>query len=210
MHMPVQCTCPGGPGRPGADSGPEWLAGRAAMDILLLVLALAAHASGGASTSGPAAAAGPSGLSPSRQFAVTVDGEAAFVYLATTDGSNVHNGSFVHIRLHPGGPREVVVTLLEPDAEGPPKLGALRPDPVGKAGSLPQVKLAGTTATFQAATPMHAVLEFGSEGYELTSFSSGLMIFAEFVDTDAPDLSVRARTGLAHAPPPPLPPKPAS
>ena len=77
------------------------------------------------------------------------------------------------------------------DAGDPPNLGALRPDPVGKAGSLPPVKMAGSTASFQVGTPMHAVLEFGSEGYELTSFSSGLMIFAEFVDTDIPDPSVR-------------------
>ena len=51
--------------------------------------------------------------------------------------------------------------------------------------------MVGSTASFQVGTPMHAVLEFGSEGYELTSFSSGLMIFAEFVDTDVPDPSVR-------------------
>jgi uncharacterized membrane protein len=62
----------------------------------------------------PRTAAAPPSLRPSRQFAVTVDGATAFVYLATTDGSRVHNGSFVLIPLHPGASREVVVTLLEP------------------------------------------------------------------------------------------------
>jgi hypothetical protein len=139
----------------------------------------------------PAAESTPS-LTPSRQFAVTVDGEPAFVYLATTDGSHVHNGSFVHIPLHPGALREVVVTLLEPDAEGgSPSHGALRPDPVGRPGSLPAVKMAGSTAIFHVSNPMHAVLEFGGEGYELSSFSSGLMVFAEFVDMHAPDPGVR-------------------
>ena len=75
----------------------------------------------------------------------------------------MHNGSFVHIPLHPGASREVVVTLLEPGEGGPPKLGALRPDPVGKDGSLPPVKMSGATAAFQVATPLHAVLELGSD-----------------------------------------------
>jgi hypothetical protein len=174
------------------------------LSLVLLLLTTASDANSSA-LSAPTAPA----LTPSPQFSVTVDGEAAFVYLATTDGSRVHNGSFVHISLHPGASREVVVTLLEPDPEGPPKRGALRPDPIPiddhetrddpRAG-LPPVKIAGTTASFQVATPMHAVLELDTE-YELSSFSSGLMIFAEFVDTNAPDPSVRpAANALQHPP----------
>merc|ERR1719491_1558373 len=105
------------------------------------------------------AAAAPS-LQPSRQYSVSVDGEAAFVYLATTDGEDVHNSSFVHIPLH-GAPREVVVTLLQGPA---PIAAALRPDPQGKAGSLPAVKRAadGRQWTFQVSKPLRAVLEFGA------------------------------------------------
>jgi hypothetical protein len=106
------------------------------LPLLLLALPLAPS---GSALALPAPA--PPALQPSRQFSVTVDGESAFVYLATTDGAQVHNGSFVHIPLHPGASREVVVTLLESGEEGPPKLGALRPDPVGKDGSLPPVKI---------------------------------------------------------------------
>ena len=173
---------------------------------LLLSLVLLLTTASDANSSALSAPTAPA-LTPSPQFSVTVDGEAAFVYLATTDGSRVHNGSFVHISLHPGASREVVVTLLEPDPEGPPKRGALRPDPIpiddhetrDDPAGLPPVKIAGTTASFQVATPMHAVLELDTE-YELSSFSSGLMIFAEFVDTNAPDPSVRpAANPLAAA-----------
>ena len=149
------------------------------LDLLVWPSALAVPASRPASA--------PSGLNPSRQYAVSVDGEDAFVYLVATDGADVHNSSLLHVQLHPGGSHQVVVTLLEPES-GPPKAAALRPDPVGAEGSLPTVTMLGkNTWSFQVSAPLRGVLEFGAEAYQLSSFSSGLMIFAEFVDTNRPD-----------------------
>jgi hypothetical protein len=152
------------------------------------------------------AAAPPITLQPSRQYAVTVDGAATFVYIVTTDGERVHNSSFVHITLPhsaaaaAASPRKVVVTLLQqPDREGPPPTAAaLRPDPVGAEGSLPRVQRAERTDAaaeaassweFQVSSPLRAVLEFGAPAFQLDSFSSGLMVFAEHADPEPPRAS---------------------
>ena len=137
-------------------------------------------------------AAGPS-LQPSPQYAVRVDGEPAFVYLATTDGANVHNSSFVHITLHPGTSREVLVTVLQPMDPAHPSPGrraaALRPEPARAGSALPVVRprsVDGSTWSFTISQPLHAVLEFDTV-YQLESLSSGLMVFVEFVDANPPD-----------------------
>ena len=139
----------------------------------------------------------PPALEPSHQYSVQVDGEAAFVFLATTDGTNVHQGSFVHIPLHPGATREVIVTLLErPDPESPsglwpPAAAALRPEPVGESSALPTVQMirgsGGLKWRFNVSIPLHSVMEFGAAAFHLESFSAGLMVFADMVDVAAPD-----------------------
>jgi hypothetical protein len=46
--------------------------------------------------------------------------------------------------------------------------------------------MSGATASFQVAAPLHAVLELGSDGYELASFSSGLISPRRQSHLDAP------------------------
>ena len=139
-----------------------------------------------------AAPAGPA-LAPSTVFSATVDGVPIFVYQAFVDGAYTHNGSYIHVPVTPDRPpAQVVVTLLDP--EGPaPTAAALRPDPA--AGPLlPQVAIhpagpaaaAGSSFGFPVAGPMRAVLDLGGKPFTLSSFSFGLMVFAEFVRESPP------------------------
>ena len=79
------------------------------------------------------------------------------------------------------------MTLLEPGV-WPHKAAALRPEPVAATAPLPRVASAdseGHKWKFTVGGPLRAVLEFG-EAYQLGSFSSGLMVFADLADPAPP------------------------
>ena len=136
-------------------------------------------------------------LQPSPDFGVTVNGEAAFVYMATVPGptgSGHMNASFVHVTLpaaaaggdntgSSGAPAHVQVTLL-PEGSPTPTTAALVPRgspavTVGGGGAA-----AAPTLSFALGAPGHFILELGGS-FNVTTLSTGLMVFVDTAEEEA-------------------------